>query len=146
MKQKSVKRKLSKNFPNLSDLAYFLKVCRNRSWCVWGSADIPCARRVRGPMICALGKTDWHLCSFLLSSWISSSLSSKRLSKSRILSSFNIKIFAKSSSRSLIMKFWQTSPDVPKKTQSQRPTTFKTRQWILKMAGMSSIPNPRVYG
>lgn len=33
-----------------SDLAYFRKVCLDRSWCVWGSAEMPCALRVLGPI------------------------------------------------------------------------------------------------
>lgn len=87
-----------------SDLAYFRNDCLDRSWCVWGSAEMPCALRVLGPISWALGSTDWHLCSFLFSSWISSSLSASRLSKSRILSSFSSRILAKSSSRSLMLK------------------------------------------
>lgn len=41
-----------------SDFAYFRKACRDRSWCVCGSAEMPCALRVLGPISCALGKTD----------------------------------------------------------------------------------------
>lgn len=33
-----------------SDFAYFRKVCLDRSWCVWGSAEMPCALRVLGPI------------------------------------------------------------------------------------------------
>lgn len=87
-----------------SDFGYFRNVCLDRSWCVWGSAEMPCALRVRGPISCALGRTDWHLCSFLFSSWISSSRSASRRSKSRILSSFSSRILAKSSSSSLMLK------------------------------------------
>lgn len=87
-----------------SDLAYFRNDCLDRSWCVWGSAEMPCALRVLGPISWALGSTDWHLCNFLFSSWISSSLSASLLSRSRILSSFSSRILAKSSSRSLMLK------------------------------------------
>lgn len=87
-----------------SVLGYFRNVCLDRSWCVWGSAEMPCALRVRGPISCALGRTDWHLCSFLFSSWISSSRSASRRSKSRILSSLSNRILVKSSSRSLMLK------------------------------------------
>lgn len=87
-----------------SDLAYFRNACLDRSWCVWGSAEMPCALRVLGPISWALGRTDWHLCNFLFSSWISSSRSASRLSKSRILSSFSSRILAKSSSKSLMAK------------------------------------------
>ena len=88
----------------LSDLGYFRNACLDRSWCVCGSAEMPCALRVRGPISCALGRTDWHLCNFLFSSWISPSRSASRFSNSFILSSLSRSIFAKSSSRSLMLK------------------------------------------
>ncbi|KAG9484982.1 hypothetical protein GDO78_008208 [Eleutherodactylus coqui] len=66
---------------------------------------MPCALVVLGPIWVLLGiaRTDWYLCSFLFSSWISSSFSDKRFSRSLILSSFSMRILAKSSSRSLIV-------------------------------------------
>lgn len=89
----------------LSDLACFRKAWLVRSWkdlYVCGSAEIPWARLVLGPMIWALGSTDWHLCSFLFSSWISSSFSTRRLSMSFILSSFSTRSLVNSPCRSLI--------------------------------------------
>lgn len=110
-----------------SDFAYFRKVCRDRSWCVCGSAEMPCALRVLGPISWALGKTDWHLCSFLFSSWISSSLSARRLSKSRILSSLSSRILAKSSSRSLMsnsaLNFSRLFRVVRRKKKNPQPRT-----------------------
>ncbi|KYO42377.1 hypothetical protein Y1Q_0022228 [Alligator mississippiensis] len=55
--------------------------------------------------MCGLGtgSTDWHLCSLRFSSWISSSLSDRRCSSSRILSSFSSSSLAKSPSSSLMV-------------------------------------------
>lgn len=83
----------------LSDLgclrkASLVKVC--------GSAEMPCARLVLGPM--ALGSTDWHLCSFLFSSFTSRSFADSSRSISFILSSFMSSILANSSSISLMFE------------------------------------------
>ena len=98
---------------------------------------MPCALRVRGPRSWALGNTDWHLCNFLFNSWISSSLSASRLSRSRILSSFSNKILAKSSSRSLIVlsstrsnfaaKLLPRTPQLPIVEQVGREKVGETR-------------------
>lgn len=126
-----------------SDLAYFLKDCRLRSWCVCGSAEIPCALRVLGPISWALGSTDWHLCSFLFSSWISSSLSASRLSKSRIRSSFSSRILAKSSSRSLmsVSALKLCNPD-PNKHNQVHPWHSHRLCWRERGGGKKHATNP----
>lgn len=144
-----------------SDLGYFRNVCLARSWCVCGSAEMPCALRVRGPISCALGRTDWHLCSFLFNSWISSSRSASLLSRSRILSSFSSKILVKSSSRSLMLKilalnfanlrrelqldvlfflFWGGSTNPELETRDDAPTVSPPLSFSLRTSVRSGEP------
>lgn len=119
----------------LSDLAYCRNFCPDISCndlMAWGSALMPWARCLRGPVIigvCVCGKTDLNLSSLLTSCWMTSSFSSTSRCSSRIFSSLACSSFSISWRLPMLLSAMSSSWDAKywKLTNSQTEVSAQTQ-------------------